>query len=319
LSGHIYANAVTYPALNASKNNILSRLKRSYFIPDDNALKRNVWAQGYSSYDKYKGDINSPGDFSASASGMSAGFDTMKNEKQIFGISAGYSGGSASQNSDKIDISAYNIGGYGAYFFDNNFDVKFMFMGGRQNYDSSRKIRYLSRTAKASFTGLSLNASVEGAYDHYYKDDIYFRPFAGFDFSYVSTQEFDESGANSADLTIYSDSYSRLNAVAGFQVNNGSDMRLKWYAELKFDFLAAGKYGSFKGEYKNSGNSFEIKGIENSIFAAIAGAGLLYDFSSKISAYANLNGTFLGTQTGYYANLGINYKFSTPIIGFYDK
>ncbi|MDR1941495.1 MAG: autotransporter domain-containing protein [Endomicrobium sp.] len=319
LAGHIFANVITYPALNASKNNILSRLKRSYFIPDGNALKRNVWAQGYSSYDKYKGDINSPGDFSASAGGVAAGFDTMKNEQQIFGISVGYSDAEVLQNSDKININEYSVGGYGAYFFDNNFDVKFMFMGGRQNYDSARRIRYLSRTAKASFTGLSLNASVEGAYDYYYKNDIYFRPFAGLDFSYVSTQEFDESQAVSADLTVYAASYNRLNAVMGFQVNNGSDMRLKWYAEFKFDLLAAGKYGVFKGEYKNSGNSFEIKGIENGVFGAIAGAGLLYDFSSKISAYANLNGTFLGTQTGYYANLGVNYKFSTQITGFYDK
>jgi predicted outer membrane repeat protein len=323
ISGHIYANAVTLSALNASKNNILSRLKKSYFIADDSVLKRNVWIQGYGALNSYRGDDDSPGDFSASNSGFLAGFDTLKDEKHIFGISAGYVGTDAEQNGDKISIDGYSIGGYGSYFFENNFEAKFMVMGGRQNYASSRDIRYLNRTTKASFVGYSLNLSAEAGYDYYYKNNVYFRPFAGLDYSFVATNEFSETGVNfstsAADLTIYSGSYNRVNTALGIQINNGTQMRLKWYGEIKADLLLLGRAGEFAGKFKNSEHELEIKGITNDVFNFGIGAGALYDISSSFSAYANISCSFSGTQTGFYGNLGLNYKFSTEIIGFYDR
>jgi uncharacterized protein with beta-barrel porin domain len=319
LSAHIYANVITLPALNWSKNNIFPRLDRGYFSVSEEILKRNAWVQGFAFYDKYTGDINSPGDFNADTSGFQTGFDTMKNDRQIFGITAGYSDTSVSQNEDKINMSVYNIGGYSAYFFDNALGVKFMFVGARQNYDSERKIIYLNRTAKADFTGLSLNASVLGFYDWYYKNGIYFKPSAGFDFSFVSRQEFTENGAESADLNIHSGSYNRLTAVIGFEANNGYEEKFKWHCGINFNVLASGSYANFEGEYKNTKHSLKIKGIENGIFNISLGGGLLYDISEKIGAYANASAAFFGNQTGYYANLGLNYKFSTSTADFYDR
>ncbi|MDR2192232.1 MAG: autotransporter domain-containing protein [Endomicrobium sp.] len=319
LSAHIYANVITLPALNWSKNNIFPRLDKGYFSFSEELLKRNAWVQGFVSSDKYEGDVNSPGDFKADTSGFQTGFDTMKNDRQIFGITAGYSDTGVSQNADKIDMTAYNIGGYGAYFFDNAFDVKFMFIGARQNYDSKRQVRYLQRTAQSDFTGLSLNSSVLGSYDWYYKNGIYFKPSAGFDFSFVSRQEFTETGAESADLKIYSGSYSRLNALIGFEANNGYEGNFKWHCGINFNFLVSGSRSSFEGEYKNTKRSFEIVGIENGILNISFGGGALYDISEKISVYANANAAFLGNQTSYYANFGVSYKFSTQNSDFFDR
>lgn len=325
LSGHVLANAITVAGLNVAKDSVLSRLKRSYFIPDDSLIKRNIWAQGYAASNKFKGDKNSPGDFSASNTGLQAGFDTMKDDTQIFGLSVGYVDTSAEQNSDTVDISGYNIGGYGAFFFENNLELKLMLIGARQNYSTSRKIYYsnsygtVNRKANAEFDGYSINTAAELGYDYYYKDNIYFRPSLGIDYSYVTTQEFTESGANSADLTIYSGSYNRVNSNLGFQVNNGIDMRAKWYAEAKLNFLLAGTYGEFEGEFKNTAQPLKVKGIENDMFAATIGAGVLYDISKNWSAYANINGLFAGSQTGLYGNIGINYKFTTTYTDFYER
>ena|GEM_PF-1473795 len=322
LSGHIYANAITIPALNVSKDSVLSRLKKSYFIPDDSSIKRNIWAQGYIADNKYTGDKNSPGDFSASNSGLQAGFDTMKDDMQIFGLSVGYVNTSAKQNGDTIDITGYNIGGYGAFFFENNFELKLMLIGGRQNYSSSRKIFYgdaINRKTHADFDGYSINTAAELGYDYFYRNDIYFRPFLGLDYSYITTQEFTEDGAGSADLTVYSGSYNRVNSSLGFQINNGIDMRAKWYAEAKLNFLFAQRYGKFEGEFKNTGQPVNIIGIENDLFSTTVGAGVLYDISASWSAYVNVNGLFFGSQRGLYGNMGINYKFTTKYVDFYER
>lgn len=321
LSGHVYANAITVAALNASKDSVLSRLKKSYFIPDDSLIKRNIWAQGYTANNKYKGDKNSPGDFSASNAGVQAGFDTMRDDTQIFGLSIGYVDTSAEQNSDTVDINGYNIGGYGAFFFENNLELKLMLIGGRQNYSAARKIKYgsIDRKTDAEFHGYSVNAAAELGYDYFYKDNIYFRPLFALDYSYVTTEEFTEKNAASADLTVYSGSYNRVNTSLGFQVNNGTDLRAKWYAEAKLNFLLAGRYGEFDGEFKNTAQPLSIVGIENDIFSATIGAGVLYDISKSWSAYANINGLFSGSQNGVYGNIGINYKFTTTYFDFYER
>jgi len=327
LSGHIYANAITLPALNISKDSVMSRLRRSYFIDDDSSIKRNIWAQGYLANNKYKGDKNSPGDFDASNSGLQAGFDTMKNDMQIFGLSIGNVNTSAKQNSDTVDITGFSIGGYGAIFFENNLELKLMLMGGRQNYTSLRKIEYgeIQRETRGDFNGYSVNTSAEMGYDYFYKGNIYFRPFLGLDYSYVTTQEFTERGftedgaASSADLTIYGGSYHRVNTNIGFQVNNGTEMRAKWYAQAQFNFLAAGRYGEFEGKFENTDKPLSIAGIENDLFSTALGFGVLYDISASWSVYSNVNGLFAGSQTGFYGNIGINYKFTTTYVDFYER
>lgn len=331
LSGHMLANAVTVAGLNVAKDSVISRLKRSYFIPDDSLIKRNIWAQGYGAGNKYKGDDNSPGDFSADNSGVQAGFDTMKDDKQIFGLSIGYVDTDARQNSDNVGIKGYNVGGYGAFFFENNMDLKLMLIGARQNYSSSRKIAYegiepgtghkriVSRRASGEFEGYSLNAAAELGYDYYYKNNIYFRPLLGLDYSYVATDEFTEKGADSANLTVYAGSYNRINAGFGFQLNNGADLRTKWYAEAKLNFLLSGRYGEFEGEFKKNSQPLAVKGIENDMFSAGIGAGVLYDISKSWSAYANINGLFSASQTGLYGNIGVNYKFTTTYFDFYER
>ncbi|MDR2427045.1 MAG: autotransporter domain-containing protein [Endomicrobium sp.] len=321
LSGHIFANVITVPSLNISKDGVFSRLKRSYFIPDDSLIKRNIWAQGYTADNKYKGDKNSPGDFSVSNSGMQAGFDTMKDDTQIFGLNVGYTDMNAQQNGDTVGITGYNIGAYGAFFFENNFELKLVLIGGRQNYSASRKINYadIQRRADSEFSGYSINMSAELGYDYFYRDNIYFRPLLGLDYSYVTTQEFTEQGANSADLTIYAGSYSKMNSSLGLQVNNGIDMRAKWYVETKFNFLLAGTRAAFEGEFKNTSQPLEIVGIENDILSMTVSAGVLYDISKNWSVYANVNGMFVSSQSGVYGNIGVNYKFTTTYFDFYEK
>ncbi len=319
LSGHFYANALTLPAINVSRNNVFSRLKRSFFLSDDSAMKRNIWVQGYASKNKYNGDKNSPGDFDSENNGVLAGFDTMKNDRQIFGINMVYVKTNAMQKQDSMNIEGYSIGGYGSYFFENNLELKFMLTGARQNYAAERYVRYLNRKTAADFDGYSLNLSGEAAYDYYYAGEIYLRPFIGFDYAYTTTREFTEKGAESADLTIYSGSYNRASGNFGLQINNGTDMKLKWYSELKFDMLFAGRYGEFEGEYKNTENALKIIGIENDIFSTVFSVGALYDISSSISVYANINGMYSRTQNGLYGNIGINYKFATHFVDFYDR
>ncbi|MDR1104342.1 MAG: autotransporter domain-containing protein, partial [Endomicrobium sp.] len=143
LSGCVYANAITVPALNAVRNNILSRLERSYFSNDGALSKRNIWWHWYNSNNLCKGDNNSQGDFKSSQKGFQAGFDTLKEDAHVFGITVGSVDSNSSQNDDEVDINGYNVGCYGSYFFDNNFETRVLLIGGRDKYTSKRNVKFL--------------------------------------------------------------------------------------------------------------------------------------------------------------------------------
>ncbi|MDR1434407.1 hypothetical protein [Candidatus Endomicrobiellum devescovinae] len=82
LSGYVYANAITVPALNAVRNNILSRLERNYFSNDGALSKRNIWGHWYSANNLCKGDNNSQDDFKSYQKGFQVGFDTLRHIKR---------------------------------------------------------------------------------------------------------------------------------------------------------------------------------------------------------------------------------------------
>jgi outer membrane autotransporter protein len=161
LSGCIYANVITVPALNTVRNNILSRLERSYFSNDDALSKRNIWGHWYSANNLCKGGTNSQGDFKSSQKGFQAGFDTLKEDAHVFGITVGSVDCNSSQSDDKVDINGYNVGCYGSYFFDNNLETRVLLIGGRDKYTSSRNIKYLKRKTGAEFVGYNVNAAAK--------------------------------------------------------------------------------------------------------------------------------------------------------------
>ncbi|MDR3124924.1 MAG: autotransporter domain-containing protein [Endomicrobium sp.] len=319
LSGYIYANAIVLPAINTYKNNILSRLDRSYFPNNDSFYKRNVWVQGCNVQNNFEGMLNSPGDFNILTNGVQVGFDTLREDTRIFGITLGYSDIKSKQNGDKVDIKGYNFGGYWSGFFENNFEVRAFIVGARQGYLASRNIDYLNRNTNADFEGYSLNSSVEVAYNYYASDNFCIKPFVGMDYSYVTRNEFFESGAGDASLIVLEGSYSRANSSLGIRINNGLNSSVKWYALLQTDLLFYGKEGEFSSSFKNGIQNMTIKGIENDVANAIVGAGILYDISKNFGVYLNLNGQFSKNQNGYYGNIGFSYKFTTQPVNFYQR
>jgi predicted outer membrane repeat protein len=318
LSGYIYANAIIVPAINTYKNNVLLRLDRSYFPNSDSFYKRNVWVQGCNSKNNFKGTLDSPGDFNILNNDVQVGFDTLREDTRIFGIALGYREVKSDQNGDKVDIKGYNVGGYWSKFFENNFEIRTFIAGARQDYFSSRSIDYLNRNTTADFRGYSLSSSGDIAYSYYMGNNFCLKPFVCMDYAYVTRNEFSESGAQDASLLVFESSYNRLCSSLGIKVSNGIDNRLKWYILLQTDILLHGEIGEFRAILKNGTQNMSIKGIELDMVSNTVGVGILCDISKDFSVYLNLNDQFSKHQDGYYSNVGLNYKFSTQPIDFYQ-
>ncbi|MDR1523461.1 MAG: autotransporter domain-containing protein [Endomicrobium sp.] len=319
LSGHIYANAITVPTINTYKNNILSRLDRSYYPNNDSFYKRNFWVQGFNAQNNFKGTLESPEDFNILSNGAQVGFDTLREDSRIFGIAIGYRDMKSKQNRDKIDIKGYNVGSYLSIFFENNFEIKTFVIGERQSYFASRNIDYLNRNTSADFEGYSLNSSGEISYNYYISNNFCMKPFVDIDYSHVTRNEFSETGAEDANLIVFDGSYNRVNSSLGIKVNNGINSKFKWCLSTQADLLCFGKEGNFKSSFKNGTQKMDIKGLKSDMVSTSIGAGILYDASKDLSVYLNLNGRFSQHQNSYYGNVGFNYKFTTQPTDFYKR
>ncbi|MDR2817961.1 MAG: autotransporter domain-containing protein [Endomicrobium sp.] len=321
LSGYVYANAITVPALNAVRNNILSRLERNYFSNDGALSKRNIWGHWYSANNLCKGDNNSQDDFKSYQKGFQVGFDTLKEDAHVFGITVGSVDSNSSQNDDKVDINGYNVGCYGSYFFDNNLETRVLLIGGRDKYTSKRNVKFLKRKTGAEFAGYNVNAAAELAYNHYYNNTLCIKPFVSLFYSYVHTDDFIEKGANAADLNVFSNSYNMAETLFGLRVNNGIESKFKWQAELKAYLFLYGRTGDVKAKLKNGLQEMNIKGLENDLFNVIFGLGIIYDITKYLGVYANLNSIVsdLDIKRGFYCNVGANFKFNILQKDFYEK
>jgi hypothetical protein len=107
--------------------------------------------------------------------------------------------------------------------------------------------------------------------------------------------------------------------VLGFQINNGIESKFKWYAELKTDLILYGRYGEIQQKMKNGIQSMSIKGIENDIFNAVFGFGVICDVTKSLSFYSNINTVIPDTQRGFYCNVEANFKFNIVQKDFYEK
>ncbi|MDR0723825.1 MAG: autotransporter outer membrane beta-barrel domain-containing protein, partial [Endomicrobium sp.] len=319
LSGYIYANTIVIPGIDTYKNNVLSRLDRSYYPNSDSYYKRNVWVQGFNGQNNFKGTLDCPGDFNVLNTGVQVGFDTLREDTRIFGITLGYREINSKQNTDKIDIKGYNVGSYWSRFFENNFEISAFIIGARQNYSSFRTIEYLNRNASADFEGYSLNSSGEIAYNYYISNNFYIKPFVGMDYVYITRDEFVEQRAQDASLLVFESSYNKIDSCLGIKTGNDTDGKLKWSLSLQTDLLCNSKEGEFRATLKNGTQNMSIKGIESDIITAVVNAGVLYDISKYFSVYLNLNSQFSKHQNGYYGNVGLNYKFGTQPIDFYQR
>ncbi|MDR3112512.1 MAG: autotransporter domain-containing protein [Elusimicrobiota bacterium] len=322
LTGSIYANAITAVATNGAKNNIFARLKKENFSTQVSEYKRNTWFEGFSAFNSYKdSDAFSPGKFSATSYGCIGGFDTLKDDTQVFGIAMGRTYTKNSQNNDVVTVSGYNIGGY-AGFLGKHFAAKFTAFGAKQDYSGERNLVFFNDTLNASFTGYTINAAFEFSYENKASKKIKYRPFVGADYVFTYINPFMEHGQNAIGLNVFENSYKCFIANAGFQVSTNVS-KLDFYASALIEMVFNNHYyGAFDGEvYYNDIRlgRINIRGREIDRYSVAISAGSNLKLSKDFNAYIDVNTVSSLNQNSIYASVGVNFKFNTVIADFFEQ
>jgi outer membrane protein OmpA-like peptidoglycan-associated protein len=307
LSGSIIANALKIGSVSYGKEQIFERLKKR-ICPQSGEIANSIWGQGFVFGSVYDETDDSVDDFKVRGYGFEAGADLFTGKNAVGGIYAGYTKTGVKQWNDKGSFDEIGAGVYGGWFGE-KFDVKARLFGGKQNYEIKRNMPLLSgRKTTAEFEAYGVKADLDAEYNIGINDKLTVSPFAEVKSGYVMNENIKDTTVSGAELEVYEDGYLRLEGTLGLGARYNVK-RLSLYGKVYGGYLFMGQRAEYKGEFIDAGRSMNIWGAEQGRLGAGIGAGAEYEITKNWSAYANILGNTADGVRGYYANIGINYKF----------
>ncbi|MEM9752670.1 MAG: autotransporter domain-containing protein [Planctomycetota bacterium] len=245
--------------------------------------------------------------------GLVGGFDIQASNEWIMGVSVGYTAGDydVDDRQGSGDLDTINLGAYTAFIVGNwrlNGSVGVAF----DDYDTSRRVTVgtLDRNASADFDGVTYFIDGTATYRYDLPGEIRLEPFAGFEYFKSETDDYEESGAGSANLAVDEQDFDALYTTLGARVHrtflwDGNaitpELRAGWQhdwldseAETTARFLSAGVNGAIN-----------VVGADPDDDAALLGAGITADFNRKFSLRFDYDARLASDQTDQQLTLSL--------------
>ncbi len=315
IAGVIHSNATNLTFFNAKAEHVYDKIKeRTKDILPCNKVHDKIWAEYYYNNYNVDKDENSPKQ-ELSVNGFLVGFDMINSKNWTMGIMGGYGTSELKQKKDKADMKDINLGLYGGYESD-KWLLKGMLLGGYEQYDITRKIAFMDRTATSEHKGYSGALDLEAGYkislnkDKQAKHRVYLKPFIGAIGSYINNEGYEEKGADSLNLKVNDYSDFAAEARAGLELN-GKVKRFGWYVKAGARQLLTENYREIELSLLDYADvtKMNIRSAENARTTLMGGIGADYDLSENWTIFANGLGNFADVSTNYYANVGLAYRF----------
>ena len=315
IAGVIHSNATNLTFFNAKAEHVYDKIKeRTKDILPCNKVHDKIWAEYYYNNYNVDKDENSPKQ-DLTVNGFLVGFDMINSKNWTMGIMGGYGTSELKHKKDKADMKDINLGLYGGYE-SAKWLLKGMLLGGYEQYDITRKIAFMDRTATSEHKGYSGALDLEAGYkislnrDNQAKHRMYLKPFIGATGSYMNNEGYEEKGADSLNLKVNDYSEFAAEARAGLELN-GKVKRFGWYVKAGARQLLTEDYREIELSLLDYADitKMNIRSAKNARTTLMGGIGADYDLSENWTIFANGLGNFADVSTNYYANVGLAYRF----------
>ena len=305
LSGIFYSNAFM-------TSSMLSKAKIIYNRVNDYSKEREenhkVWAQVYTNNFSVAENEENP-KFENGMYGMIAGYDTMVEENVLFGIAGFYGQGELKQLDDKADVIDAGVNVYGDYKVNENIDVKGLIGYSMQDYDTTRKLRFIKQEMKSKFATNTINLDLEAAYRYDLNEKLSLKPLVGANCAIVSNGDIEEDGDSEQRLKINKDSYTRADVRVGIGLQSKAVSPFNWYVSAAVKHIVVGDQFTTKSSFINAPDyEFEIESTKLASTSFVGNLGCAYDINSSFNVSLDLNAD-TGSASGFGANIGATYRW----------
>ncbi|MCL2335276.1 MAG: autotransporter domain-containing protein, partial [Endomicrobia bacterium] len=175
---------------------------------------------------------------------------------------------------------------------------------------TNRRIPFVKRTAKADFSGMSINFDAEAALKRPLYKEINLRPYLGFEIKNSNYGSISETGAQSLDMNVSAGSYSRSALRFGAGVNQGNE-KYGWHLAAEYKYLVSGNLPEIETEFEEgAGQKFNIVGSEEGKGEIGFKLGGMIRIVKDLRVYADMSCHTADRYSNLYGNVGIRWSFS---------
>ena len=305
LSGIFYANSFMTSAMLSKANIIYTRLND---YSKEREESNGIWAQAYTNSFSVAENEENP-EFKNSIYGMIAGYDTIVDENVIFGLAGFYGSGELKQLEDKANVVDAGINAYGEYRVNENVNVKGLIGYSMQDYDTTRKLRFINQEIKSKYATNTISLDLEAAYRYDLGEKLSLKPLVGANCAIVSNGDIKEDGDSEQRLQISKDSYSKTEIRAGVGLQSRAVSPFNWYISAIVKQIISGDKFTTKSCFMNAQDyDFEIESTKLASTSFAGNIGCSYDINSSFNVSLDLNAD-TGAISGFGANIGATYKW----------
>ena len=201
------------------------------------ATERGWWLQGFGGF----GDIDTTTNASGAdydTIGLAFGVDTEWRD-MVIGVAGSYASSDADTFGGNLDIDSYQMAGYGRWQQDAIYINAAIGFGFHQT-DSSRAVVVgaTSSTATSDYDSYNVGAAFEAGKDYALSLATTFTPYVGIEYSHFSRDDFTETGAGTANLSVDDEDQDSLRSKLGLRLSHDittqQDKRITPYVDVAY-------------------------------------------------------------------------------------
>ncbi len=305
LSGLMYANSFESSILlaNSKVGFIYNRLADFESRPQN-----NIWAQAYTNtHSIAKNGGNSK--FENSVTGLIAGFDTFTNQDFVMGISGFYGSGQFKQSEDKADIDEAGVNAYAYYQYD-DIEIKGLIGYGVQDYEATRKLRFISQEVKSKYAVNTLSFDMEASYKYSINNEIVLKPLMGLNCTVASNNDIVEDGNLEQKLKIDAGSYTKADFRIGLGLQSNNSSKFNWYVSAVAKQVVDGDKLTMTASFAEvPDEKFEIESTKLSDTVFSGNIGGVYSLTKDVDLFIDLSTDTSSSTNMLSGNVGASYKW----------
>lgn len=275
-------------------------------------LGTQLWLNPVGRWGKYgDGDAFGASDIRANSYGLAGGLDFAYAPDGAFGFGGAYAEHdiAARGTPEAVDGRTWTVGAYVTQGFGPIYaNAKVAF--GWTNYDVTRTMSLLARTAEASVNAKQLDASLEVGYD-YRAGSLTVTPYGKLVLRRSSLEGFTETGAGAFSLDVDGRKKTVFSPVVGVKVGTETELSdtvtLRPFARASYTFQG-NLPNDVSVRYVGGGDSFVLRGVEPDSFGAVE-AGVEAKMAERLNLFFSGSQTFGGDNKVTGLRGGVTFQF----------
>ncbi|GLH77747.1 hypothetical protein SSBR45G_26550 [Bradyrhizobium sp. SSBR45G] len=291
------ASQATYVAQRDVRQTMTSRLDDVSGL--GGAAGRNVWMQPLGGAARQAGRDGVPG-YNASGGGLAFGADAALSPRALIGGMFAYSRQTITGSDDavpnRLGLSSYQLGLYGAYAISRDLMLDYQLDGGWSDNGESRSLSFIDMSAGGSYRSTTGHAGAGLKTRIPLTDDFALVPSLRLDYGTVRSNSYRESGAGGFSLNVDPQSYQELTTTAGLKAVYALSRQVRLSSDIAVGYNALNQPLQIGAAFSGGGDGFTTNGLALSPWIYSAGLGLIAAGSDRfdVSIRYGVNATSSG-------------------------